>query len=216
MSIEDSRKPKPLLSRLGKVLEAAINQALALDPGTREQLAKLDGRRIGVEFRPLDLAMAITVDGDKLRVGPHWQADRDLNLRASPASLLAFALRRGDDSVMPPGKVDISGDAELARHVEKIMRDFRPDIEQAFAQTFGDIIGIPIARAVSSAFAWTRDSVQSVATNAADFLLDESRDAVAVPEAEQFFDDVDALRERSDRLEARIKRAEQIARGEKA
>jgi len=216
VSIEDSRKPKPLLSRLGKVLEAAINQALALDPGTREQLAKLDGRRIGVEFRPLDLAMAITVDGDKLRVGPHWQADRDLNLRASPASLLAFALRRGDDSVMPPGKVDISGDAELARHVEKIMRDFRPDIEQAFAQTFGDIIGIPIARAVSSAFAWTRDSVQSVATNAADFLLDESRDAVAVPEAEQFFDDVDALRERSDRLEARIKRAEQIARGEKA
>ncbi|MEP6484716.1 MAG: SCP2 sterol-binding domain-containing protein [Rudaea sp.] len=212
MNVDLSRQPNPLLSRLGAVLEAAINRALALDPVTREQLAKLDGRRIGIEFRPLDLAMAITVDGDRLRVGPHWQAERDLNLRASPASLLAFALRRSDDSLMPPGKVDISGDAELARHVEKIMRDFQPDIEAAFAQVFGDVIGVPIARAVSSAMAWSRESVKSFATNTADFLRDESRDVVAVAEAEQFFDEVDALRERSDRLEARIR---QLKPGEK-
>ena len=162
MNADVNRKPNPLLSRLGRALEAAINRGLALDPGTREQFAKLDGRRIGVELKPLDLALAITVDGDRLRIGPHWQAERDLNLRASPASLLAFALRRGDDSVLPPGKVDISGDAELARQLEKVMRDFRPDIEEAFAQTFGDVLGVPIARAITGAFAWTRDSAKIV------------------------------------------------------
>ena len=216
MNADETRTPNPLLTRLGRALEAAINRGLALDPGTREQLAKLDGRRIGVELTPLDLALAITVDGERLRVGPHWRDERDLNLRASPASLLAFAFRRGDDSVLPPGKVDISGDAELARQLEKKLRDFRPDIEEAFAQTFGDVIGVPIARAVSGAFTWTRDSTKTFALDTAEFLRDESGDLVATQEADVFYDDVDALRERSDRLDACIKRIEQNARGAKS
>ncbi len=202
----ETRTPNPLLSRLGAALEFAINRAVALDAATREKIGKLDGRRIGVELKPLDLALAITVDRDRLRVGPHWERGRDLNLRASPASLLAFAMRSGDDSVMPPGKVDISGDAELARQFEKIMRDFRPDFEEAFAQTFGDVIGVPIAHVVSRAFAWTRDSAKSIALDAVEFVRDESRDAIAASEAEAFYDDVDTLRERADRLDARIRR----------
>ena len=203
---EETRTPNPLLSRLGAALEFAINRVVALDAGTRERIAKLDGRRIGVELKPLDLALAITVDHDRLRVGPHWNRDRDLNLRASPASLLAFAMRRGDDSMIPPGKVDILGDAELARQFEKIVRDFRPDFEEAFAQTFGDVLGVPIARVVGSAFAWTRDSAKSITLDAVEFVRDESRDAVASAEAEKFFDEVDDLRERTDRLDARIRR----------
>jgi ubiquinone biosynthesis protein UbiJ len=202
---EETRTPNPLLSRLGAALEFAINRAVALDAGTREKIAKLDGRRIGVELKPLDLALAITVDHDRLRVGPHWDRDRDLNLRASPASLLAFAMRRGDDSMLPPGKVDISGDAELARQFEKILRDFRPDFEEVFAKTFGDVLGVPIARVVGSAFAWTRDSAKSITLDAVEFVRDESRDAVASQEAEKFFDEVDDLRERTDRLDARMR-----------
>lgn len=204
--MEQTRTPNPLLSRLGAALEFAINRAVALDASTREKIAKLDGRRIGVELKPLDVALAITVDRDQLRVGPHWERDRDLNLRASPASLFAFAMRRGDESVLPPGKVDISGDAELARQFEKIMRDFRPDFEEAFAQTFGDVLGVPIAKIVGSAFQWTRDSANSFALDAVEFVRDESRDAVAAAEAESFYDDVDDLRERADRLDARIRR----------
>ena len=206
MNADVPRTPNPLLARLGGLLESAINRAVALDPETRERLARLDGRRIGVELRPVNLALALTVDGDRLRVGPHWENTRDLNLRASPASLLAFALRRGDDSVMPPGKVDISGDAELARQIEKLLRDFRPDVEEAFTAVFGDVIGVPIARAFANALAWARESANALALDAVEFVRDDTRDAVSVPEAEQFFDDVDTLRERTDRLDARIKR----------
>jgi ubiquinone biosynthesis protein UbiJ len=195
-----------MLARLGGLLEAAINRAVSLDPDTQQRLAKLDGRRVGIELHPLNTALALTVDGDRLRVGPHWEQTRDLNLRASPASLLAFALRRGDDSVVPPGKVDISGDAELARQIEKILRDFRPDVEEAFTSIFGDVIGVPISRAFANAFAWARESANAAALNAVEFVRDDTHDAVSVPEAEQFFDDVDVLRERTDRLDARIKR----------
>lgn len=202
----DPRQPHPILQRLGAALEAALNRALALDADTQARLAALEGKRIGVDLRGTGLALSIAVDGGTLKVGPHWEKSSDLNLRAAPASLLAFALRRGDDDAAAPGKVDISGDADLARRMEKLLRGFRPDIEEAFAQTFGDILGVPLARALQRAFAYARESAQAAAQDTAEFLREESRDLVAPAEMERFLDDVDALRERADRLAARVQR----------
>ena len=201
-----ARQPNPLLTRLGRLLEGALNRALALDEETRARLAALEGRRIGVELRGFDLALAICVSDGRLHVGPHWEHARDLNLRATPGSLLAMALRRGEESSLPPGKVDISGDAELARRIEKLLRDFQPDVEESFARTFGDVLGVPLARALRRAFEWSRESGQAFAQDAVEFLRDERRDLIAPAEMEQFLDEVDALRERSERLETRIRR----------
>ena len=165
-----ARQPNPLLVRLGRLLESALNRALALDEETRTRLAALDGRRIGVELRGFNLALAIGVTDGRLRVGPHWENAGDLNLRATPGSLLAMALRRGDESLLPPGKVDISGDAELARRIEKLLRDFQPDVEESFAQAFGDVLGVPLARALRHAFAWSRESARSFAQDTVEFL----------------------------------------------
>jgi len=198
------------------LLEVALNRALALDAHTQQSLAGLEGRRIGVQLRGANLALAIRVRDGKLAVGPHWEQPADLNVHASPASLLAFALRRGDDSPLPPGKVDISGDAELARRLEKLLRDFQPDVEEAFAKTFGDVLGVPLARAVQRAFAWTRDTAQALAQDSAEYLREESRDLVAPAEMEQFLDDVDGVRERADRLDARVQRLAARARGDAA
>ncbi|HET7063482.1 MAG TPA: SCP2 sterol-binding domain-containing protein [Rudaea sp.] len=203
----EDRQPNPLLAALGRALEAALNRGVTLDADMRSQLARLEGRRIGVELRGANLALAITVRAGRLRVGPHWEAPGDLNLHASPGSLLAFALRRGDEAgKTPAGKVEISGDAELARRVEKLLRGFRPDIEEAFARTFGDVLGVPLARALHSAFAWTRESAQSFAEDSAAFLRDDTRDLVAPAEVDALLDEIDALRERADRLAARVQR----------
>ena len=203
---DTTRQPNPLLARLGALLEGALNRALALDPDSAANLAALEGRRIGVELRGMNLALAIAVREGRLRVGPHWESMPDLSLRAAPASLLAFALRRGEDAPLPPGKVEISGDAQLARLLEKTARDFRPDFEEAFAKTFGDVIGVALARALRGAFVHARESAQALARDTAEFLREESRDLIAPAEMETFLDDVDALRERADRLAARIAR----------
>ena len=216
MNADASPQPNPILARLGALLEVALNRALALDAHTQQSLAGLEGRRIGVQLRGANLALAIRVRDGKLAVGPHWEQPADLNVHASPASLLAFALRRGDDSSLPPGKVDISGDAELARRLEKLLRDFQPDVEEAFAKTFGDVLGVPLARAVQRAFAWTRDTAQALAQDSAEYLREESRDLVAPAEMEQFLDDVDGVRERADRLDARVQRLAARARGDAA
>jgi ubiquinone biosynthesis protein UbiJ len=214
--MSEERQPNPLLVRLGRLLEAVLNRALSLDEPTRAQLGTLEGRRVGIELTGTPLALAIEVHEGRLRVGPHWQTAGNLNLRAAPGSLLAFALRRGDESLVPPGKVDISGDAELARRLEKLLRGFRPDIEEACAKTFGDVIGVPLARALHAAFDWSRESAEALARDTADFLRDESRDLIAPAEMDQFLDDVDGLRDRVERLAARVALAGARARGDAA
>ncbi len=216
MNTESPRQTKPHLVRLGTLLEGALNRAVALDTDVGTSLCALEGRRIGVELRGLNLALAITVHEGKLRVGPHWQCARDLNLRAAPASLLAFALRRGEDTPLAPGQVEISGDAQLARTLETIARNYRPDFEEAFARIFGDVLGVPLARAFAGAFAYARETAQALAQDAAEFLREESRDLIAPAEMEQFLDDVDRLRERTDRLAVRVQRLAASARGERA
>jgi ubiquinone biosynthesis protein UbiJ len=203
--MSDERQRHPLLDRLGRLLDAALARALALDEATRAQLGELEGRRIGIDLRGTGLALALTVHDGRLVVGPHWERASDLGLRATPGSLLAFALR-GADAPLPPGKVEIAGDAELARRLESLLRRYRPDVEEAFARTFGDVVGVPLAQALLSAWTWSRESAQALARDGAEFLRDETRDLVAPAEIDAFLDDVDLARERADRLAARVAR----------
>lgn len=122
---------------------------------------------------------------------------------------------RRDDDGMAPGKVEIAGDAELARRLQKLAERFAPDFEEAFARTFGDVLGVPLAKAVRKGLAHARESGTHLVEDSADWLRDEARLALAPGEVEGFLDGVDDARERSERLDSRVRRL--IARiGERA
>jgi ubiquinone biosynthesis accessory factor UbiJ len=198
--------PQPLRKLAGRALETALNHALSLDPDTQAKLAALDGRSVQLQLRGVELALAITVEQGRLKVGPAPESS-DLRVAATPGSLLSMLFRRGEDG-MAPGKVEIAGDAELARRLEKLASGFAPDFEEAFTRTFGDVIGVPMAKAVREALAHARESASHLSQDGAAWLRDEARIALAPGEVDAFLDDVDVLRERTERLEARLARLE--------
>jgi ubiquinone biosynthesis protein UbiJ len=206
--------PRPLRVIAGRALQTALNHALSLDPDTRQRVAALEDRSVQLHLEGPALTLAITVQDGRLEVGPARE-DSHLRVRATPGSLLAMALRRDDEGVAP-GKVDIAGDAELARRLEKLATQFAPDVEEAFARTFGDVMGVPLAKAVRRALAHARESGGHLAEDTADWLRDEARVAAAPGEVEGFLDGVDSLRERSERLESRLARLEQKLKGNAA
>ena len=201
--------PQPLRKLAGRALETALNHTLSLDPDTRQRLAALNGRSVQLHLRGPELALAVTVDDARLKVGPSEEdgarQGNQLKVAATPGSLLAMLFRRDDDGIAP-GKVEIAGDAELARRLEKLASKFAPDFEEAFARSFGDVLGVPLAKAVRNGLAHARETASHLTEDTADWLRDEVRVAMAPGEVEGFLDGVDELRERSERLESRIQR----------
>lgn len=206
--------PQPLRKLAGRALETALNHTLSLDPDTQQKLAALNGRSVQLHLRGPEIALAVTVEDARLKVGPP-QDDSQLKVAATPGSLLAMVFRRDDDGIAP-GKVEIAGDAELARRLEKLASKFAPDFEEAFARTFGDVLGVPLAKAVRKGLSHVRDTASHLTEDSADWLRDEARVAMAPGEIEAFLDGVDDVRERSERLASRVQRLVQRLQGNTA
>jgi len=206
MSTPTQRNPHPLLAPLGRALEAVINRALMLDPETQEKLAALDGRHIELHLQAPALAMRISVEAQRLRVGPAIaDSEPDLSLRATAGALLAQLLPSGA-TPPPAGRLRISGDAELAQQVQRLLQGYAPDIEAALAGVFGDILGVQIARALRTAFSTASSSARQLLRDGADYLTEERREVASKVEQAIFFDEVDDLRDAVDRLAARVER----------
>lgn len=205
--MDDRRTPLDSLRPLaGRALEAALNRALALDPDTRASLRALAGRRLVLRMATPPLALQVTVDGERLRVGPAGDGEPDLSVRATLGGLLAQLpfLRRDDAPAV--GSLRIEGDADLARRLQRLAERFDPDWDRPFTAAFGDLVGVQVAQLVRGALRTARTAAGVVAANAADFVQHESRDVVPREELAAFFDDVDTVRDDVERLAARIER----------
>ena len=190
----------------GRLLETALNRALALDPETRAALAPLDGQRLQLHLESPPLAMEVRVTREALRVGPAQGEEPDLSVRAGIGALLGqLPVFRGAGT--PVGKVRISGDAELARRLQRLAEGFDPDWEKPFADALGPILGPQVAKAVRAGLREAQGHGAAFAKASADYLTEESRDLVPKAEQQAFFDEVDALRDRVERLAARVARA---------
>lgn len=198
--------PNPLLSLAGEALELALNRVVALDPSIGPDLAALEGRRIELGWPAGGLALAVTVRDGRLRVGPAGAAaPADLAVRGSLAGLVGMLLPRRDGS-LPAGKVEIQGDAELARRLERLAREFAPDWEAAFESAFGPSLGLPMARIAREIAEALRRGAGRLAEDTAEYLKTESRVTIAREELDEFLDAVDALRDDVERAAARIER----------
>ncbi|GAB3387154.1 ubiquinone biosynthesis accessory factor UbiJ [Lysobacter fragariae] len=195
---------KPLA---GRALETALNQALALDPDTRDALRALDGRSIALHLAAPKLAMQVRVSGERLEVGPAPETgEADLLVRSTLGGLISQLPFFRNDNAPPVGKLRIEGDADLARRLQRLAERFDPDWQKPFAAVFGDVVGVQIANALKAALAHARDAAGAFATNAAEYVTEESRDVVGRDELNAFHDDVDTLRDDVDRVAARVTR----------
>src|SRR5690606_32351954 len=111
----------------GRALEIALNRAIALDADTRAALSRLVGCVVELTLASPPLALQLRVDGDRLAVGPVDTAgEPDLAVRTTLGGLLGQLpfLRRDDAPTV--GRVRVSGDAELARSLQRLAERFDP------------------------------------------------------------------------------------------
>lgn len=198
---------KPLA---GRALEQALNRLLALDPDTQAAISKLDQRRIQLALEAPAIALEISVEADQLRVGPVQDSEADLGIRSTISGALSQLPFFRSSNAAPVGKVRIYGDAELARQLQALAKNFDPDWDKPFADAFGAIVGPQIAKTLREAFKQGSSFVKKFSQDGVDYLTEESRDVVSGAEQAAFNEDIDDLRDRAERISARFEKLEKI------
>ena len=202
--------PNPFLALGGKAIELALVRLVALDPATADRLRALEGRAVDLTWAGPEWGARITVRDGRLTVGPKpTDANADLGVRATVGGIVNMLMRERGGTGLGSGtntRVDMSGDASLARELTQLAEKFQPDMERSLADTLGPVFGPQLARAIDTGFRYARQSVSTLAEDAGVFVRDESRDAVAREELEPWLDGVDRLRDGVERLAARVER----------
>jgi len=186
-----------------------LNRVLALDPDTQAAISKLDQHRIQLALEAPAIALEISVDGNQLRVGPVQDGEADLGIRSTISGALSQLPFFRSSSAAPVGKVRINGDAELARQLQSLAKNFDPDWDKPFVEVFGVVIGTQIAKVLREAFKQGTGIAKKFGKDGVDYLTEESRDVVGSAEQAAFNEDVDDLRDRTERVLARFEKLKQ-------
>lgn len=194
----------PIKPMAGRVLQEALNRLLHLDPASVGKLQALEGRRIEAVLQSPDIALAIDVRDGRLLVGPADAGrEPDIGFKTKLSGLLQSLplFAQGKPAI---GAMRITGDVELARLLQDLVKEFDPDWQEPFVTAFGPILGPQAAKFLRNAFQQTRTAAGHLAQSGAEFVTEEARIVVGKDELDDFLNEVDVLRQRGDRLQARV------------
>jgi ubiquinone biosynthesis protein UbiJ len=192
-------------------LEQLTNRLLGLDPETLRRLHGLKGKviciRISGEAGSTAPMVIYVLPGETgLRLLTEHDAEPDVSLSGSLPALLRLVSGGATPDLFSSGNVEISGDLELGKRFERIMRKLDIDWEEQASHVIGDIAAHKLGNLVRDVHAWRVQAVETVCKDLGEYLQHESR-ILAIPKAvDNFMNAVDVVRADADRLEARLRR----------
>jgi len=189
-------------------LQAMIDRGVEGSPRARALLSELQGRRLQVVARHTPWQVNLQAVDGRLLLSRDASAAAHVQLSGTPLSLLSL-LREEPATVIRRGDVTLTGDAEAGQRFQELTQLLRPDLEAGLARIIGDIPAYGIGSMLRKALAWGRSSATTQADNIGEYLAHERKVLVPRAEGQQFLEEVDALRESTDRLAARITELEQ-------
>jgi len=197
-----------------RILESALNRNLAASAAARALARSLDGKTLGVRFdaapdSPL-ATLYVSCAGECVAIDTQRQGACDAELSGSPLAYLSLLGPQRDDALRGGG-VRIAGDAETAQAFRDLLQTARPEFEEELARLIGDLPAHQVSRLARGVLDAGRRIGGVFAQNVAEYLQEESRDLATRIEVDEFNAAVDALRDDSARLEARLAALERAA-----
>lgn len=184
-------------------MEFALNNALSGSSAAQRDLRQLEGKVIVLELKEFPLKLYFLPQDGRLKVRGEYRGQTDMTVRAPSAALLEAALKRGD---MPPRGIELNGDAETAQTFSRLLKQADLDWEELLSHYVGDIASHQIGNLARGLARWSRDAMQRLGQDVAEYLQYESQTLPPRHEVEAFLAGVDHLKSDVDRLAARLQR----------
>ena len=195
------------------LLEEAVNRALRLDPGAAARFGELKDKVIRLRItgaNPIEIFVLPSESG--LRLREHHEGAPDVTLAGEFPVFARFALRRVAPYVVAAGELQISGDIDLGQRFQRLLESIDIDWEEQAARVMGDVAAHQLGNALRDLRHWSKQALQTMRLDTAEYLQEESRMLPSRARAEAFREAVEALRREAENLEKRVERLRGMSR----
>lgn len=188
------------------MLEVGINRVLALDEESAMRLQQLQDSQLQLDLEGVGITLFFSFDDGKVSVDLDSEYESDTVVSGSPVALFAMSLpEEAGNWGTPESRVTISGDANLARDLERLFSRLDPDWEATLSRLLGDVWGHQVAAGMRSGARQARQTASQASEMVTEFLKRADGPLVQVADIRSFADAVDETRDAVERLEAKIR-----------
>jgi ubiquinone biosynthesis protein UbiJ len=196
---------KSVKNFLAETLQKALNAYLALDPESKRRIADLDGKVVTLELLATNVVLHLFFADGAIQIQPGKPVLADTIIKGTPLRLLHLALTREQRQQFFSDDVSIQGNLELGQLVIDLFDHLEIDWEELLSRCIGDIPAHHVGRIADKFKSWTRMTRKIFSQDVSEYVHEEI-DLFPPREAlKDFYQDVDAMRMDTDRLEAKIK-----------
>ena len=195
-------------------LEAAANRALQLDPHSRRKLATLEGKVFHFACTRPELDLYLIPQQQQLKFLGFREGEVSTSICGEASDFAALATAEDAGAALINGKLELLGDSAALIELQKILSGLDPDWEAPLVDAFGDVAGHQLAEALRGLFNWGQQASGSLARQLQEFIQEEARLSPPRLEVEDFYRDVEQLRQRVERLQARLRKFATALAGE--
>lgn len=191
-------------------IEQSINSLLKMDPAARSRLARDHGRVIALNLRGLELTLYFVPGHDGLlQLLGIMEGEPDCTLSGSPLDLIRSGDKETGAGQLFAGHVSITGDTGLAHNFGATLANLDIDWEEQLSRFTGDIVAHQLGRGTRGLASYLAQSKQTLESNLGEYLTEEARLLPHPFEVEEFLNEVDRLKDDTERLLARLARLQQ-------
>lgn len=187
-------------------LEATLNRALELAPGSRQELERLSDCVFALHCTApvVDVYLQPSAQGIRL-MGIH-DGEVTTSVRGEASDFTELATSKDPTATLINGKLELQGDSAPLIELQQILANLDPDWEAPLVNTLGDVTGHQLAQMLRGAFSWGRQASDSLGRQLDEFIHEEARLSPPRLELEDFYQDVRDLGLRVERLQSRTER----------
>ncbi|NVK55577.1 MAG: SCP2 sterol-binding domain-containing protein [Alteromonadaceae bacterium] len=199
----------PLLSAAA---ENALNRLLALDPDSRQALNALQGKRLIIELTDISQCFALVFSSqiDVLMLGEPVMdiSKHECSIKTRLAVLPSLRDTSQLTRLIKAGELEVQGELAIAQDFSAILQNLNIDWEERLAVKTNDVVAhelFAVMGKLGDHFKQLSGKAQGILGSA---LTDEKQLAAHRLAVIHFSDQVSALRDDTERLEARLTRLE--------
>lgn len=195
-----------LLTAVTGAFETALNRALTHAPATRRDLAELEDSVFALHCSSPELEVYLQPTADGIRLMGIYDGDITTRVSGKAADFADLVAATDPAATLINGGLALEGDSAPLLEMQRILADLDMDWEAPLTDALGDVAGHQVAQMCRGLAGWGNQASRSLARQLDEFIHEEARLTPPRLELEDFYQDVQDLGMRVDRLQSLAER----------